>query len=432
MRVRASSAHTVCVALIVIAIASFAGQSRGAAPLISPLFTINAPAPQAAGEFGFNLTPIGNRLLIGERRAGSEVGRARLYTSAGSLITTFNNPTPSFGDHYSQYRGGLLTGVGASQDLIAIPDHGDDVGSQNAGSVHIYDATTFSLLRTISNPAPVNGGNFGTDITNIPGTDQILIGASEGGFGGAGPGHAYVYDARTGALALSLNNPTPATPDYFGNNVEVSNGRLVVAAFEDDTGHTNAGSAYVFNPAGTLLHTLQSPTGNTISFASSMCAIPGTDLVAVNDIYDSTIMSMAGSVHLFSTLTGALVRTIDHPFPTINQQFGEQVGVVDGDLLVATTLETVGGFNAAGAVYRFDINTGDLKAIYRNPNPHAGSDIFGTSMAVIGNRLYIGAPGNDATPEPGYVYAYDTAVPEPAALALLSLAPLLLSHRRAR
>ena len=45
----------------------------------------------------------------------------------------------------------------------------------------------------------------------------------------------------------TLNNPGPAAGDQFGKSVAISGTRVVVGAYADDTGATDAGSAYVYD-----------------------------------------------------------------------------------------------------------------------------------------------------------------------------------------
>ena len=58
-----------------------------------------------------------------------------------------------------------------------------------------------------------------------------------------------VFDAGSGSLLRTLNNPTPATGDCFGISVAVTGSTVVVGAYSDDTGATNSGSAYLFDAA---------------------------------------------------------------------------------------------------------------------------------------------------------------------------------------
>ena len=99
--------------------------------------------------------------------------------------------------------------------------------------------------------------------------------------------------------------------------------------------------------------------------------------------------------------------------PLPGSGFGESVASVDGNVAIGAPLA-----NGTGAVYFFDgiptasqsISTysyGGLVHVFADPNPEAG-DLFGASLAVVGNELVVGAPGSTLSgPGDGVVYVFD-------------------------
>jgi len=61
--------------------------------------------------------------------------------------------------------------------------------------------------------------------------NTVVVGAPWDDTGASDAGSAYVFDATTGGLLRTLNNPTPAASDYFGNSVAVSGNTVVVGAY---------------------------------------------------------------------------------------------------------------------------------------------------------------------------------------------------------
>ena len=62
------------------------------------------------------------------------------------------------------------------------------------------------------------------------------------------------------STASRLHNPTPAYADYFGRSLAVSGNIVVVGAYGDPGGQFS-GTAYVFNATtGALIATLNNPT----------------------------------------------------------------------------------------------------------------------------------------------------------------------------
>ena len=181
----------------------------------------------------------------------------------------------------------------------------DDTGATDAGSAYVFDVTTGSLLHTLNNPTPEVGDGLGDEFGGsmaISG-NTIVVGAFGDDTGATDAGSAYVFDATTGALLHTLNNPTPEIGDGFGssfngNNVAISGNTIVVGAWKDDAGATDAGSAYVFDAtSGVLLDTLNNPTPQD-SERFSVAAITGNTMV-VGAPYDITGGEVAGSAYIF-------------------------------------------------------------------------------------------------------------------------------------
>jgi len=112
----------------------------------------------------------------------------------------------------------------------------------------------FGFESTINNPTPASYDHFGYSVSINSTGDRAIIGAN----GAQAAGSAYIY-TRTGTtwtLESTINNPTPAISDYFGNSVSINStgDRVVIGANLDDTGATDAGSAYILHqfPAGTI------------------------------------------------------------------------------------------------------------------------------------------------------------------------------------
>jgi hypothetical protein len=100
---------------------------------------------------------------------------------------------------------------------------------------------------TLSN-GPAANDQFGTSVA-ISGS-RMVVGAYLDDIGATDAGSAYVYDLSSGTPTVplaTLNNPGPAEEDRFGNSVAISGTRVVVGAYLDDTGATDAGSAYVYD-----------------------------------------------------------------------------------------------------------------------------------------------------------------------------------------
>jgi hypothetical protein len=77
----------------------------------------------------------------------------------------------------------------------------------------------------------------------------VLFGANGDSTQGASRGEAHLFDATTGALLQTFDDPTPTSADLFGTSVALSGNRVLIGAFQDDTQGTGVGQAHLFELA---------------------------------------------------------------------------------------------------------------------------------------------------------------------------------------
>ena len=100
----------------------------------------------------------------------------------------------------------------------------------------------------VTNPTPAASDQFGTSVA-IDGT-RLVVGAPFDDTGATNAGSAYVYQLSGIGPRIpiaTLTNPTPAANDRFGAAVAISGSRVVIGAYQDDTGWPDAGSAYIYD-----------------------------------------------------------------------------------------------------------------------------------------------------------------------------------------
>ena len=90
---------------------------------------------------------------------------------------------------------------------------------------------------------------FGYSVS-VDGNRIIVSALYEDDAGGTNSGKVYIFDATTGSLLHTLNNPNAygtSDTDNFGISVAISgNLALIGVPYEDDAGGTNSGKAYVY------------------------------------------------------------------------------------------------------------------------------------------------------------------------------------------
>ncbi len=154
------------------------------------------------------------------------------------------------------------------------------------------------------------------------------------------------------------------------------------------------------------------PTTDPLLSGASV-AVAGSGLVVGGVTTDPTVADI-GKAYLF-TAGGQLVRSFVDRHPDVGGQFGSVVaGSAAGALVaVADPADLVEGLFGAGAVSVFDAGvdspSGALVFTLHAPEPQE-LDLFGTAVAIVGDRIFVGAPGDDsAALNAGAVHVFDRA-----------------------
>ncbi|MCL1468468.1 Calx-beta domain-containing protein [Argonema galeatum] len=150
--------------------------------------------------------------------------------------------------------------------------------------------------------------------------------------------------------------------------------------------------------------TFQNPNPNIFNgFGQSVAAVGNN--VLIGSPYDNTGGTVAGAAYLFDGNTGGLLRTFLNPSPNDGDNFGSSIAVVGNKVLIGTPGEKVGS-NTVGTAYLFDLSTGALQATFLNPAPQQFAP-FGASVAGVGNNFAIAVPFGGTSNSYGTVYLFD-------------------------
>jgi len=341
----------------------------------------------------------------------------------------------------------------------------DDVGALESGAVYIFDKSG-TLQLTLLNPYPSSAANFGNSISADG--DNVLVGAWRDNLGATASGVAYLFNLTTcdadisnGGVAadgicegptLSFENPTPVSGDHFGQSVSI-NGANVLIGSDDDTGAIDAGAAYLFDittcdddttngVAGddvceTATLTLLNPTPVASDNFGDSVSVWGNGLVIGTNGYDSGVNN-SGAVYYFDLTTcdadisnggvdadgicEAATLSLLNPTPDLEDRFGNRVLITGTKIIVGASNDDFGATNS-GVAYLFDIASCDADTsnggsagddtceaatlTFLNPTP-ATSDSFGTSIAMDGNNVLVGAWGDSIVfADEGAAYLFD-------------------------
>jgi hypothetical protein len=359
---------------------------------------------------------------------GSDAGQAYVYSGqTGALLYTFTGETADDLFGYSVSGAGDVNKDGYA-DLI-VGAIWDDAGGNAAGRAYVYSGQTGALLYTFTGAAA--GHEFGGSVSgagdvNNDGYADLIVGArsSDGT-----AGRAYVYSGQSGGLLYTFAGE--GAENWFGYSVSGAgdvNGdgyaELVVGAFGNDAGGSNAGRVYVYSgQSGALLYTFTGEAANdwfgiSVSGAGDVNNDGYADLI-VGAIYNDAGGSDAGRAYVYSGQTGALLYTFTGE--AAEDWFGCSVSGAgdvnnDGyaDLSVGAPFNDAGGSNA-GRAYFYSGQTGGLLYTYTG---EAAYDEFGRSVSGAGDvnkdgyaELMVGAIGNDAGgSNAGRAYVYSCTV----------------------
>jgi WD40 repeat protein len=405
------------VVLCTIAIAVLAASLEGAQGLPQ---TFNPPNPSYQERFGSSVAIDGNNVLIGAAGYGSAIGQVHLFdASNGDLLRTFNNPAAA---SYDEFGGSLA--IDGNRVLIAEP--GDDTNGDHSGQAHLFDAASGNLLHTFGATVAGEHDSFGGSVA-IDG-NNVLIGAAYDSSNGYEVGQAHLFNASNGQLVRTFNDPTVTQWDQFGCSVAIDGSNVVIGAIGDDTKGRDVGQVHLFDAAsGNLLRTFNDPTVTSKDYFGYSVAISGNN-VLIGAVMDDTNGADAGQAYLFNATTGDLLHIFDDPTPAERNRFGDSLAISGNNVLIGAMCDDTSGSNV-GQAYLFDAITGDLLQTFDDPTA-TSSDYFGDSVAIDGEKVLIGATGNDIPfrTNSGQAHLFD--VPEPATMSLLALGAIAVLRRR--
>jgi len=243
------------------------------------------------------------------------------------------------------------------------------------------------------------GDRFGTSVAISE--DVVIVGASFDDDNGS----AYIFERNQGGSdnwgeVKKITALDGAGFDLFGFSVAISGDVVIVGAFLDDDNGTDSGSAYIFerNQGGTdnwgLVKKITALDGEAIDRFGTSVAISG-DTVIVGATYDDDNGYFSGSAYIFERNQGGSdnwgqVKKITALDGAVNDRFGTSVAISGDVVIVGATFDNTG----SGSAYIFERNQGgadnwgQVKKITALDG--AADDKFGF-VAISGDTVIVGA-----------------------------------------
>jgi WD40 repeat protein len=223
------------------------------------------------------------------------------------------------------------------------------------------------------------------------------------------PFSAFQTSATTSSpKPITLKSANPTEYGDFGYSVAISTQFTVVGAWQETSvkgAQGVAGNVYVYNTAnGARNRTLDSPNAQLEGWFGKSVAISGNILLVGAPDESVGTNSSAGNAYLFNLTTGKLIRTFKNPDPQTVSFFGTSVAISGNIMVIGAPDETVGGQRNAGQAFVFNEKSGRLIKTLQSPTPEENW-YFGSAVASNGKVVIVGAPELDCYGE-GNAYVF--------------------------
>lgn len=312
-------------------------------------------SPHSVGDdlFGLSVGFFEGQIMVGAPRGldlqGSRTGAVYLFDGqTGSLLRTLRNPMPMtgvFGQALASHGSLILVG----DPLASTPK------TFHTGAAFLFDGKTGDLLRTFFPPDPKSGeaDRFGHRVAFVD--SDVLISAPLGGIESVDSGIAYLFDGRTGKLIRSFCSPKPHPHEYFGWSFAVQGESILIGSVGYGKENPEEGVAYLFDATtGRLVLTIRHPEpvkgdhfGEAVAMFDDLRVIgaPGNDVGGID----------AGAVYLMEATTGGLQQTVVNPMPETGAAdlFGLTIVGVGTKLLVGAPYGGTETEPDSGVVHQF-------------------------------------------------------------------------------
>ena len=374
-----------------------------AAPAAAQCDVFKALATDAAGSdlFGNSVAVSGDIAIAGAWFAdgpGFSAGAAYVFERQGSgwSQTKLTASDAAGGDRFgnSVSVSGTWALVGAYLDTVSF--------QSDSGSAYLYKLTPNGWDERLKFvPSDMRAGQkFGSAVAIASPT--ALVGAEADDDHGPFAGAAYVFrrvNPTTWVEVTKLTAADASSGAVFGREVALTDGVALVGAELDDVHGADSGSAYVFErtPAGWVQTAKLVPDiGAAGEFFGASVAV-AADVAVVGASRDSSLGEFAGSAYVFERAAGGWVQTAKLTAPDARpfDGFGTSVALSGSRVLVGS-FRAWGQGELAGAAYLFERTPAgwELTDKLAASGGHA-FDSFGTSVAISGDRVVVGASGDD-------------------------------------
>ncbi|RLD09335.1 MAG: hypothetical protein DRI44_08700, partial [Chlamydiae bacterium] len=370
---------------------------------------IVASDAEPSDRFGSSVSVNGDIIVIGaylEDSGGSQSGAAYIFKRNAGGTNSWDE-TKKIAASNGQANDVFGYSVGIEGDIIIIGAIGDDSGGTSAGAAYIIPASTETKeFSEVAKKTHVGS------VASVAG-DVAVVGM----YWGDDYGTAYVFERNAGGInnwgqVKKLIPSDGEWSDQFGQSVAVD-GDVIIVGMTDST-VSKHGSAYIFernyggiNNWGQTKKLLASDSHTGNLFGKSV-DIDG-NVAVIGAQYDNAGGSISGAAYVFERNYGGIntwgqVKKLNASDASSDAQFGKSVAVNGDVIAVGAPFNDNYGYDS-GLTYIYERNSGGINN-WGETKKLIASDIkatneFGYSVAVDGDVVLIGRPGNESA---AYIY----------------------------
>lgn len=315
------------------------------------------------------------------------------FNKLSSTIATSTPPTFTGSEVADGASFGDFNSLGVGNNRVVVGEYGA-VGGGTSYLFRLEDTIT-EISELDANGASQVYYGFACDI----GSGRVVVG--DYGFN-AGQGAVYIYNLD-GLFLKAIQASDKANGDNFGQDLAVGCGKIVVAAPNEDTTGTNAGSAYIFSLNGVEEKIIRSPISSS-SYGSAVAV--GNGRIAIGSQQED---SFTGAAYIYD-LKGQFFKKLVPAEADSNDLFGYDISIGCGKIVVGAPGRSDGG-QRKGAVYVFDLHGNEefkLSPTTFTSNADMSSN-YGATVSVNNNRISVGYAASDisGSSSKGRLYIYD-------------------------
>lgn len=346
------------------------------------------PADFATGDRFGSVLDLADSQLLASARVEPSGTASRVYlfdATTGAELWRVDEPEPG------QLFGSSLA-LGSQFAFVGAPGTQVIPFGNPEGRVYAYERATGALAFTIESPSPASSLRFGDSLALTTGT--LCVGAPL-------LSTVYLHDSLTGIAVGSILRPGGPSFSGFGGVLDASGSRLAVG--ETDTGATSLSSTYLFETNGTPT-LVDAIAGGLFSGAIGFeVAVNSTDFAGLSFQFQSVELSGPSFAPGNLTLPSSLFA----------RDFGQLAAIALND-----SIALIGGVSEdlfvidISQVVALDPTTGEKLYELHHPDPPQDprDSEFGSVLALDGSLAAVADSAHEVAgaANAGTVYVYDT------------------------